>query len=196
MPTFDPEDREHLCAFLDASEQILNSSVVASGGSLGMRFDTSADGAQRSELDLFNDEPFPGGSLCRPRLRKEVAKDRAARSRRRRAAACRVNSVARRELAVAKPRRYANAFEAVGLEPLQAEHLRIRADLMIAVERLIAERQLTQAAAAKLLHVTQPRISDLMRGKIERFSIDTLVEMLGRAGVDVSVKVRRRRSAA
>jgi predicted XRE-type DNA-binding protein len=97
---------------------------------------------------------------------------------------------------MAKSRRYANAFGAVGFAPIEAEHLRIRADLMIAVERLIAERQLTQAAAAKLLHVTQPRISDLMRGKIERFSIDTLVEMLGRAGADVSVKVRRRRNAA
>jgi len=97
---------------------------------------------------------------------------------------------------MAKSRPYANAFEAVGFAPIEAEHLRIRADLMIAVERLIAERQLTQAAAAKLLHVTQPRISDLMRGKIERFSIDTLVEMLGRAGADVSVKVRRRRNAA
>jgi predicted XRE-type DNA-binding protein len=67
---------------------------------------------------------------------------------------------------------------------------------MLEVERLIAERELTQAAAAKLLHVTQPRISDLIRGKIERFSIDILVEMLGRAGVDVSVKVHRRRHAA
>ena len=97
---------------------------------------------------------------------------------------------------MAKPRRYTNAFEAVGFTPIEAEHLRIRADLMIEVERLIAERGLTQAAAAKLLHVTQPRISDLMRGKIERFSIDSLVEMLSRAGADVTVKVRRHRHAA
>jgi predicted XRE-type DNA-binding protein len=79
---------------------------------------------------------------------------------------------------MAKPRRHTNPFEAVGFEPMEAEHLRIRADLMLEVERLIAARGLTQAEAAKLLHVTQPRISDLMRGKIERFSIDTLVEML------------------
>ena len=95
-----------------------------------------------------------------------------------------------------KIRRYTNAFEAVGFPRREAEHLRIRADLMLEVERLIAARGLTQAEAAKLLHVTQPRISDLMRGKIERFSIDTLVEMLSRAGADVTVKVRRRRSAA
>lgn len=95
-----------------------------------------------------------------------------------------------------KTHRYTNAFEAVGFEPMEAEHLRIRADLMLEVERLIAARGLTQAAAAKLLHVTQPRISDLMRGKLERFSIDTLVEMLSRGGADVIVKVRRRKHAA
>jgi len=76
---------------------------------------------------------------------------------------------------------------------MEAEHLRIRADLMLEVERIIEARGLTQAEAAKLLHVTQPRISDLIRGKLERFSIDTLVEMLSRAGVDVTVKVRRRK---
>ncbi len=95
-----------------------------------------------------------------------------------------------------KTHRYTNAFEAVGFEPTEAEHLRIRADLMIEVEHFIAGRGLTQSEAAKLLHVTQPRISDLMRGKIERFSIDTLVEMLSRAGADVTVKVRRRKHAA
>ena len=97
---------------------------------------------------------------------------------------------------MAKARRYANAFEAVGFKSIDAEHLRIRADLMLEVERLIAARGLTQAEAAKLLHVTQPRISDLTRGKIERFSIDTLIEMLSRAGADVTVKVRRRKHAA
>lgn len=97
---------------------------------------------------------------------------------------------------MAKSRRYSNAFEAVGFSGAEAEHLRIRADLMIEVERLIETRGLSQAEAAKLLHVTQPRISDLMRGKIERFSIDTLVEMLSRAGADVTVRVRRRKNAA
>lgn len=97
---------------------------------------------------------------------------------------------------MAKDRRYHNAFEAVGFAHVEAEPLRIRADLMLEVERLIEARGLTQAEAAKLLHVTQPRISDLTRGKIERFSIDTLVEMLARARVDVTVKVRRSKHAA
>lgn len=93
-------------------------------------------------------------------------------------------------------RRTPDAFAAVGFPPEEAEHLRIRADLMLALTRLIAERGWTQAEAARALAVTQPRISDLTRGKIERFSIDTLVTMLAHAGADVTVTVRRRRSAA
>lgn len=58
----------------------------------------------------------------------------------------------------------------VGFPAAEAEHLRIRMDLMIELTRIIDARKLTQAAAARLLHVTQPRISDLMRGKIDRFS--------------------------
>ena len=95
-----------------------------------------------------------------------------------------------------KARASTNVFEDVGFPPKEAEHLRIRADLMIELTRVMQARGLTQAAAAKLLGVTQPRVSDLMRGKIERFSIDTLIAMLARAGVGVTVKVRRGKHAA
>ena len=83
------------------------------------------------------------------------------------------------------------------IEPIEAEHLRIRADLMLEVERLIAARGLTQAEAAKLLQRERDRV-DLgpHARQVERFSIDTLVEMLSRAGADVTVKVRRRKHAA
>jgi len=67
---------------------------------------------------------------------------------------------------------------------------------MIELSKLIESRGLTQADAAKLLGVTQPRISDLTRGKIDRFSIDSLVEMLGHAGVRVSFSTTRRRRVA
>jgi predicted XRE-type DNA-binding protein len=93
-------------------------------------------------------------------------------------------------------RRPQTAFEALGYAPEEAEHLRIRADLMLALGELIAERGWTQAEAARVLGVTQPRVSDLLRGKIDRFSIDTLVHLLAQAGADVTFKVRRRRSAA
>ena len=75
-----------------------------------------------------------------------------------------------------------NVFRDLGFSAEEAENLRIRADLMIQLTKLIEARGLTQAAAAKLLDVTQPRISDLVRGKINRFSIDSLVE-IGRAHV-------------
>ena len=92
-----------------------------------------------------------------------------------------------------------NVFLDLGFPPGEAEHLRIRADLMIHVHGLLTARGLTQAQAAKLLGVTQPRVSDLVRGKIELFSIDALVEMLARLGVKTRILVtrpRRRRHVA
>ncbi len=83
-----------------------------------------------------------------------------------------------------------NVFRDVGFAGEEAENLRLRADLMIQLTRLIDARHLTQARAARMFGVTQPRVSDLVRGRIERFSIDSLVEMLGRAGVRVSLVVR------
>ena len=89
-----------------------------------------------------------------------------------------------------------NVFLDLGFDPVEAQHLRLRADLMIEVATLIRGRGLTQAAAADLFGVTQPRISDLVRGKIDRFSIDSLVAMLGRAGVSVTVDLHERPAAA
>lgn len=65
--------------------------------------------------------------------------------------------------------------------------MRIRSSLMIAIRKLIESRGLTQADAAKLFGVTQPRIRDLVRGKIDLFSIDTLGDMLARGGIHVDV---------
>ena len=89
-----------------------------------------------------------------------------------------------------------NVFRDLGFGEDEAENLKIRADLMIELTKLIEAQELTQAAAAKLLGVTQPRVSDLMRGKIDRFSVDSLIEMLGQAGACVSVLVTRRRQVA
>jgi len=89
-----------------------------------------------------------------------------------------------------------NVFRDLGFANDEAENLRVRADLMISLSKLIEDRGLTQAQAAKLLGVTQPRVSDLIRGKIQLFSVDSLIEMLGHAGVQVSVVVKRRRRVA
>ena len=90
----------------------------------------------------------------------------------------------------------ANVFEDLGFTAIEAEHLRVRADLMIAIRQLITDRKLTQVRAAKLLGVTQPRVSDLVRGKLSLFSIDALVEMLGHAGLHVRMQVASRPQVA
>jgi len=83
-----------------------------------------------------------------------------------------------------------NVFADIGFGAEEAENLRTRADLMIHLTRLIEDRKLTQAAAAKALGVAQPRVSDLMRGKIQLFSTDTLIAMLGRLGMQVRISVK------
>ena len=80
-----------------------------------------------------------------------------------------------------------NVFRDLGFSSDEAAHLRIRADLLIRLQKAIESRGLTQAEVARLLHVTQPRVSDLMRGRLDLFSIDTLVDLLARLGVRVRV---------
>jgi predicted XRE-type DNA-binding protein len=89
-----------------------------------------------------------------------------------------------------------NVFRDLEFPREEAENLKVRADLMIQISKLIRSRRLTQAQAAGLFGVTQPRMSDLVRGKIERFSIDTLVAMLGHAGVRIRFTFARRSKVA
>jgi predicted XRE-type DNA-binding protein len=89
-----------------------------------------------------------------------------------------------------------NVFADLGIGDDEAEHLRLRSTLMIEVRKLIEERKLTQAEAAKFFGVTQPRISNLVRGRIDLFSIDTLVGMLARAGIHVDVILSTARKGA
>ena len=83
-----------------------------------------------------------------------------------------------------------NVFAELGFSGEEAENLKIRASLMMAIHRMIQERGLKQAQAAKLFGVAQPRISDLVRGKIDEFTIDSLVNMLAHAGARVDVCVQ------
>jgi predicted XRE-type DNA-binding protein len=87
-------------------------------------------------------------------------------------------------------------FRDLGFSSEEAENLKMRTDLMIQLSKVIQARRLTQAQAADLFGVTQPRVSDLVRGKIDRFSIDTLVAMLGHAGVRVQIVVGRKSKVA
>lgn len=80
-----------------------------------------------------------------------------------------------------------SAFDDLDFTLAEASSLKIRAALMRAIEQELVKRKLTQAKAAKILGVTQPRISDLKRGKIQLFTIDALINMLGKLNKPVSV---------
>ena len=84
---------------------------------------------------------------------------------------------------------YANVFEAQEDDPAVAKNLKIRTALMIEIEKFIKDNKLTQSAAAEVLGVSQPRVSDLVTGKINKFTIDMLVNMLTRADIPVELKV-------
>jgi predicted XRE-type DNA-binding protein len=85
-----------------------------------------------------------------------------------------------------------NVFEDLGFNGIEAENLRLRAQLMRELETLIHEKRLSQSEAAELLGIHQSRVSDLVRGKIDRFSIDMLVKLLAKTGRHVEIKVKRR----
>jgi predicted XRE-type DNA-binding protein len=84
-----------------------------------------------------------------------------------------------------------NVFEDLGFSPVEARNLLLRSQLMTAVMDEIERQQLTRAKAAKVLGVTQARISDLVRDKIDRFTLDALVDMLTQAGIKVTLLVER-----
>ena len=82
-----------------------------------------------------------------------------------------------------------NIFEDLDFETEEATNLKIRADLIIDLQRYIKKQKWTQQEAADFFNETQPRISNLMNGDIERFSIDKLVQMIVKAGMKVTVEV-------
>ncbi len=84
-----------------------------------------------------------------------------------------------------------DVFSDLGFAPAEAENLRIRSAMMRALVSFIRKKKITQARAARLLGVSQPRVSDLMRGKIQLFSIDNLVRLLAAVGLRVDLKVRK-----
>ena len=88
----------------------------------------------------------------------------------------------------------ANVFSDLGFPPEQAENLKVRSDLISEAQRLVDG--MTQLQAADVLGVSQPRISELRRGHIERFTIDALVNMLAHGGVRIRISLRRKRVTA
>ena len=81
-----------------------------------------------------------------------------------------------------------NVFTDLGYSPDEAAILQMRADLMADLRKWIKAKRLTQARAAEILGVSQSRVSDLIRGKWERFSLEMLISLATRAGMQVTLK--------
>lgn len=89
-----------------------------------------------------------------------------------------------------------NVFRDLGFSPDEAEYLKVRSELMVNLQKVIRARGLKQAEVAELLGVTQPRVSALMHGRIDLFSIDTLIDMLARLGIRAKLVLQPRRRRA
>jgi predicted XRE-type DNA-binding protein len=83
-----------------------------------------------------------------------------------------------------------NVFLDIGFSPDEAHDLRLRSELMNKIEHFVRSNGLTQKECAVRMGVTQPRLSDLLKGKIDKFSLDALVNMLGHAGTRVRMSVK------
>jgi predicted XRE-type DNA-binding protein/putative component of toxin-antitoxin plasmid stabilization module len=90
-----------------------------------------------------------------------------------------------------KEQRFASVWDAIETSPTQAASMKARSDLMMAVRKIVDGWKETQALAAKRLGITQPRLNDLLRGRIDKFSLDALMDLAPRAGLSVHVKIRR-----
>ena len=82
-----------------------------------------------------------------------------------------------------------NVFDDLGFNSEEAANLKIRADLILDLQKYIKKQEWTQQEAAIFFNETQPRISNLMNGDIERFSIDKLIQMIFKAGMKIKVEV-------
>lgn len=93
-------------------------------------------------------------------------------------------------------KRFKSVWDAIEDTPEQAENMKLRSDLMMALQKRITQLKLTQEQAAELLGVTQPRVSDLMRGKINLFALDILVNLTTAAGLHVEMRITKMKKAA
>lgn len=87
--------------------------------------------------------------------------------------------------------RFESVWDAVSDTPAETVRLKLRSALIMALKEHTAAKGLSQSEAAKLFGVTQPRVSDLIRGKIDLFGLDTLVDMPVAAGMHVEMSIRK-----
>ena len=85
--------------------------------------------------------------------------------------------------------KFASVWDAIEATPADAENLKLRSALMTVLKNYISRHNLTQVQAAQVFGITQPRVSDLIRGKINLFALDALVNMVAAAGMHVEMRV-------
>lgn len=90
-----------------------------------------------------------------------------------------------------KRRRFASVWDAIEPSRSAAANMKARAEMMNAIRESVASWDMTQAAAAKRLGLTQPRMNDLLRGRINKFSLDALINLATRAGLSVRVQIAK-----
>lgn len=88
-----------------------------------------------------------------------------------------------------KNQRYTSVWDAIEDTPEEAENMKLRSILLTALKNHLTRTGMSQAQAAKLFDVTQPRVSDLVRGKINLFGLDALVNMATAAGLHIEMRV-------
>lgn len=92
---------------------------------------------------------------------------------------------------MSKEQRFASVWDAIEDTPQQAASMRARSELMMAMQGWVKASGKTQAEAARLFGITQPRMSDLMRGKISLFSLEALMDMATVAGLEPHVTIKK-----
>lgn len=90
-----------------------------------------------------------------------------------------------------KSKAYDSVWQALAKDEAEAETMRLRADLLIALRDRVAAWKLTQTEAAKRLGISQPRLNNLTKGRIESFSLDMLTKLACRAGLKVEMTLRK-----
>jgi predicted XRE-type DNA-binding protein len=91
--------------------------------------------------------------------------------------------------------RATSVWDALVDTPEEAENLRIRSKLMRAITRAVKSWDVPQTEAARRLHITQPRLNDLLKGKIDKYSLDALVNLLANADLEIEISVSRKKAA-
>jgi predicted XRE-type DNA-binding protein len=86
---------------------------------------------------------------------------------------------------------FESVWDALEGSPTEAANLKLRSEMMIALQQAVGSWGVTQAEAARRLRVTQPRLNDLLRGRIGKFSLDALVSLAARAGLGLHIEITR-----